>query len=557
MKKALYANFRRNIIFFTLLVSFAPLILLGGSIYYNFAKVYEEKIKDQIMYRAKSQSNAVEVFLRERVAILSTLVDTHHFEDLIQQNNLSRIFDIIGRRTVGLVDIGVIDGNGDHLAYSGPYELSGLNYFHTKWFNEVMRKGTYISDVFMGYRKSPHFIIAVRGQTNGQSWVLRATIDPDIFHQLIRTAQTGRSGDAYIINKEGIYQTRTRFAGGILETSTLDTTKFGQGASVVEKIRLNGKVKYFAGAWLKNGDWLMVISQEVTEEMSGLLLTRNFAVIIIALGCLAILLTTVATTRMTVKRLEKANDGINELNAQLMQSDKLAALGKMAAGIAHEINNPLAVIGEKAGWMKDLLMEEEFKQSANYKEYLSSIDKIEHHVERARKITHSMLGFVRKMEPRLDDVDINGVLEQTVELLQNQARLNNIDIQKEFDKSIPIIAADQSKLQQVFLNLTANAIDSIENADKKEGRIHIKTWQDNESIFIRFKDNGPGVPKEYERKIFDPFFTTKKTGKGTGLGLSISYNIVVKMGGMIRFENNIPTGAVFTIKLPIVIPEKK
>ena len=147
MKKSIYKNFRRNIIFLTLLVSFTPLILLGGSIYYNFATVYEKKIEDQIKYRAKSQSNAVEVFLRERTAILSTLVDTHNLGYLRQQNNLSRVFDVISRRNEGLVDIGIIDKNGQHIAYSGPYDLAGLNYYHTSWFNEVMRKGKYIDAI--------------------------------------------------------------------------------------------------------------------------------------------------------------------------------------------------------------------------------------------------------------------------------------------------------------------------------------------------------------------------------------------------------------------------
>jgi two-component system NtrC family sensor kinase len=130
-----------------------------------------------------------------------------------------------------------------------------------------------------------------------------------------------------------------------------------------------------------------------------------------------------------VRHLEQTDTEMNELNAQLIQQDKLAALGKMAAGIAHEINNPLAVIGEKAGWMEDLLAEEEFQNSDNYKEFAASIAKIEEHVDRARKITHSMLGFARRMEPRLDDVEINRVLDQTIDIMANHARINDIEIQ--------------------------------------------------------------------------------------------------------------------------------
>ena len=557
MKKAIYQNLRKNIIFFTLLVSFMPLILLGGIIYYNFARVYQEKIEDQINYRAVSQAMAIEVFLGERVAILATLADTHDLDFLKDPENLSEIFTTIRQRTAGFVDMGIIDDAGDHLAYSGPYELKGLNYYHTVWFDEVMRKGRYISDVFMGFRKSPHFIIAVRGHSHGQNWVLRTTIDPDIFLQMVRTAQVGRSGDAFIVNKEGIYQTGTRLSGSILDKSNLDTTLFANGASAVEKLKINGRSRYYAGAWLKSNDWLLVISQESGEEMAGLLATRNFAILILLIGCAAIVYTTIATTKLMIRQLEDAHRNLEELNAQLMQTDKLAALGKMAAGIAHEINNPLAVIGEKAGWMRDLLMEEEFKTSENFREYVTSIDKIEAHVERARKITHNMLGFIRKMEPRLDDVDVNEVVKQTVDLLQNQARLNNTVIRTQFGEDLPIVASDQSRLQQVLLNLITNAMDAIEDAHKKEGDIEITTGQDSGHLLVAIQDNGSGIPKEYERRLFDPFFTTKETGKGSGLGLSISFSIMEKLGGVIQFENRYPDGAKFIVKLPIVLPEKK
>jgi len=551
--KSIYINLQRKIMLIILCVSIIPLVFLGETIYYQFARTYGEKIEDQIKYRARSQSDAVEVFLRERTAILATIVDTHSFDDLKQQENLNRIFKVISRRTDGLIDLGVIDSAGQHLAYAGPYNLKGLNYFQQAWFSEVMSKGKYISDVYMGYRQWPHFVIAVRGYSNGRSWILRATVDSDIFNKLVRTAQTGKSGDAYLINKTGMYQTAPRFSGKILGKSNLDLTLFGQGTTVAEKIKADGKTKHVAVTWLKNNEWLLVITQDVGDEKGGLLTTRNTEIIIIVFGCLVMIMTTFFTMRIIFRHLEEADKGISELNEQLIQSDKIAALGKMATGIAHEINNPLAIIGEKAGWMRDLLDEEEFQESENFKEYEQSVNKIEEYVERARKITHNMLGFARRMEHRLDDVDINHVLNQTLELLQSHTQTNNIEISKDFQSELPIIASDQSQLQQVFLNLINNAIDAVE----KDGLIEVKTRKKDSQIVVAIKDNGPGIAKEHLKKVFDPFFTTKETGKGIGLGLSVSYNIIKKLGGTLKVESKISEGAVFSVKLPIKIPGKK
>ena len=290
-RKSIYKNLQRKILLIILCVSIIPLVFLGETIYYRFARTYGEKIEDQIKYRARSLSDAVEVFLRERTAILATIVDTHTFDYLKQQENLNRIFKVISRRTDGLIDLGVIDSVGQHLAYAGPYNLKGLNYFQQAWFNEVMTKGKYISNVYMGYRQLPHFVIAVRGYSNGRGWILRATVDSDIFNQLVRTAQTGTSGDAYIINKNGVYQTNPRFYGKILGKSNLPLTIFGEGATVVEKIRANGQAKHVAGTWLKNNEWFLVITQDVADEKGGLLTTRNTEITIIVFGCLAIIMT--------------------------------------------------------------------------------------------------------------------------------------------------------------------------------------------------------------------------------------------------------------------------
>ncbi|OGP60122.1 MAG: hypothetical protein A2V65_01895 [Deltaproteobacteria bacterium RBG_13_49_15] len=552
MNRKSYRNLRQKVIILTLMVSFAPLLVLGGVAYYQLTKMYRQKMEEQVRHRANAQAETVDLFLKERTAILFALADTHRYEDLLKEQKLGQLLSVINTRAGAFVDIGVIDSKGNHQAYVGPYNLKGLNYCDQEWFGQVMTKGIYISDMYMGVRRLPHFIIAVLHQENEQSWIIRATIDQDILRDIVASSKVGKAGDAFLINRDGVYQTRPRFQGEVLRESHIDTNLFGDSVNVIEHITSGGRNLLMAGTWLKNKNWLLVIAQESDEEMKKLMATRNLQVSIIGFGVLMIVLTTIFMSNYVVNQLEAAGAKMDELNARLMQSDKLAALGKMAAGIAHEINNPIAVIGEKAGWMRDLLSDEGFQQSENLTEYGKSIEKIEEHVERIRKIIHNMLGFARRTEPHLDEVDINAVVNQTLELLQNHTRINNIEIHRNLQPELPVIASDQSQLQQVFLNLINNAID----ATGKDGRIEITSRKADSFIEIDIKDDGPGIPKSHQQRIFDPFFTTKQSGKGAGLGLSISYNIIEKLGGKITFTSEEGKGTTFMLRLPIRLPEK-
>jgi two-component system NtrC family sensor kinase len=553
MKERVYRNLQHKMLTLTLVASLAPLLILGWVLYYQFEQTGREMTREQIRYRAQAQAEAVDLFLEERTAILNVIADTHSFEQMVQEENLVRIFEVMNNRAGAFVDLGIIDSQGDHRAYVGPYDLQGRNYLEQPWFNEVLVKGRYKSDVYMGFRQQPHFIIAVRRYENKQSWILRATIDSIRFEEILRSAQIGRTGDAFILNRDSVYQTRPRFEGNVLGVSAIDPEQFRGDVTVVSMTDWNGEERLYAGSWLEDNKWLLVINQRPLALMTNLFALRQTEILIITLGFLAIVGTTVFTTRLAINQLKRTDQEMIELNAQLVQSDKLAALGKMAAGVAHEINNPLAVILQKTGWMEDLLEEEEFEDSENVAEFRKSIAKIEEHVERARKVVHNMLAYARKMEPRLEDVDVNDTIRQTVTFLENQARINNIDIHLDLEGSIPLIASDQAKLQQVFLNLLTNAIDAIGS----DGTIEAVSGCNDDKIVVTIKDDGPGLSDDMLRKVFDPFFTTKDPGKGTGLGLWVSHNIISKLGGSIHVKNNPDNGASFTVEIPIVIPEKK
>jgi len=550
MEEKYYKKLWRNIILATLSFSVIPLFALGIVIYEQFRVSYTAKIMDSARTLVENRGSSVDLFFEERLSQLISLANTHTLEKLADEDYLNKVFNIIQTRSKSFLDLGVIDQEGNHLAYVGPYYniLKGVNYKNEDWFAAVMSTGTYISDVFLGFRKIPHFSIAVMVRGKNRIGILRATIDSDILENIVGAAQLGKKGDAFIINRKNILQTAPRFSGKLLGHP--NTPDFSAATGIrVEELPVQGENHLFATSVIKNKKWVMVIREDPMEQLTPLLRARFIGALIGLGGVLLIILGAVFTTRSMMKELmemERQKAVSDEIS---IESSKLAALGKMAAGIAHEVNNPLAVIGEKAGWLKDLLATEDISHSRHYQEFADAVNKIEYQVVRAKTVTHRLLGFARRMEPVSERVNVNSVVNESLDFLENEARYRNIEIQTDYFQNLPLITSDSAQLQQVFLNILNNAIDAI----GKDGKIIIKTKHltKNQEIAVEFADNGPGIPKDMLHKIFDPFFTSKEVGKGTGLGLSISYGIVEKLGGRILVASEEGQGTTFTIYLPI------
>jgi two-component system, NtrC family, sensor kinase len=544
-----YKRLQWKIIATTLSFSLIPLFALGLSMYYQFSVSYTAKILETLRNRVDNRRDAIDLFFDERVSQLHTLANAHSFDQLKDEDYLNRVFTLMQTRSKSYVDIGIIDRAGYYVSYVGPYELKGLNYKDEEWFHQVMMRGVYISDVFTGFRKFPHFIIAVMRREGDQHWILRATIDTEIFDSMVKAAQVGQKGDAFVLNKNGVLQTPPRFGGELLEkVDYLSVAKFA--GTRIEETVVNGEDNIYASTWLRTKDWVLFIKESPREELMPLQHARLLVVGLGLLGILLIVIGTVFISRAMIGRLIEVNREKASLDDSLMQSSKMAALGKLAAGIAHEVNNPLAVIKEKVGWLKDLLSEEDVSKSENFQEFDDALRKIDYHIDRAKKVTHRLLGFARKMEPSQERVNVNKVLEETIDFLRNEASYRNIEIRTNYAPDIPETTSDSAQLQQVFLNILNNALDAI----GKDGVISVRTAHiaRDTRMAVCISDNGPGIPNEMLGKIFDPFFTTKEVGKGTGLGLSISYTIVEKLGGKLIVASEEGKGTTFTISLPIL-----
>ncbi|MFZ5426067.1 MAG: sensor histidine kinase [Thermodesulfobacteriota bacterium] len=242
-------------------------------------------------------------------------------------------------------------------------------------------------------------------------------------------------------------------------------------------------------------------------------------------------------------RLDASDRRQCALDEQLCQSQKLAAIGEIASGVAHEINNPLAVITQESEWLAHLLA----SQPLPLDDARSSLRTIQAQTTRCGDITRSLLDLARAWKPIRQEADISRLAEDMAKLVEREAGPRNISIRRDYAPGLPPVPLDPPLCRQAVLNLLVNAVQAV----KDGGAVTVSTGLDESGkAYIRVADNGPGIPPEHLSRVFDPFFTTKPPGKGTGLGLSITHRIVDRMGGTVTAANRAGGGAVFTITLP-------
>ena len=547
-----YRRMWRNTVLAVSAVCLVPLLTITGVNYYMYYRSFRHETIQPIERIAAITQRYLESFLEERIAAAQYIVSREQAEDLYDPEVLNSILVRMKDSFGGIIDIGVVDSDGIMQAYAGPYDLDGKSDRDQDWFNKAVERDVYVSDVFLGHRNLPHFIIAVnRRDPAGQSLIFRATIDTDGIIRQIRVAGPTSDFDAFLINRSGLLQTPSRLYGEALNTFPGDIPAFKDSPVLVDEVMVGNQVYFMGSAAIEGSPFIFVILVGQKTLMSGWFVYQSEMLAFLVVSVVAILLIIMWVTTGWVRQLRQADLQREASIHNAEHTNRLASIGRLAAGVAHEINNPLAIINEKAGLISDILGAT--PEAAQREKLLAQTGMILKSVNRCSEITRRLLGFARHMDTSHESIEVDALIREVLGFLEKEASFRDIRIEITVSDSLPTVCSDKGQMQQLFLNVINNAFDAMDKGGCL--RIDIRDLEPDR-VSVKIADDGIGISKDDMENIFEPFFTTKKS-KGTGLGLSITYGIVQKLNGTIAVESEVGKGTCFTITLPVNQPTQQ
>ncbi len=533
-----------------------PLIIHAITDYGISRKTVEREERLRTERLASNAKRSIAHFLQERLDALAFTAHNVGIEALRSPSQMADVLSLLKQDFGGFTDIGLVNGSGRQVTYSGPYDLVGVNYSDQEWFTQCRAHGTFISEVYRGHRDEPHIVIAVAtAAPDGSYYALRATLDTSRLIGTLAPYAPGEHDDVFLMSLSGIVQTPSRRYGEVLEKALLDVPPYSERTESFTSVDPQGIPVTIGYAYLTTSasdmPYILVLSRPKTATIEFLSQLRSTRVLVVASSSLFILFVITVTSSFMFNRLYDSDRVKAGALLSMQETSRLASLGRLSTGVAHEINNPLAVINESAGYIKDLLSME--GHGASDAELIEQADAILESVQRCGAITTGLLGFARDMNLHLKPVHIEGLIDRVLSFHRKQAEYRGITIRVDVAEDVPSIVSDAGRLQQILLNLVGNAFQAMDAGDSLTIAVR---YQQPDNVSIEVTDTGCGIPREHLQRVFEPFFTTKGEGHGTGLGLSITYNLAHRLGGEIYVRSKVGEGTTFTVVLPVTRGEE-
>ena len=537
----------------TATVSIIPLVFLSTLNYHVTQSSIEAEKLSRTARLVSNTQRTIFYFFAERRSALEFIVKENSFEVLNTPGVLEQILKNLKNSFGGFTDLGLIDPLGRQRGYVGPFKLAGKDYSDQNWYREVMKNGVYISDVFLGFRNVPHIVIAVkRSCTNGLCYVLRADLDIKKLDDLLSNIEMAGRGDAFMINRQGVLQTPSLYHGKVLKKVSLPVPKYALKTQVIEANDPAGVPLFIGYRYISDTPFILMVVKHKEICMMSWYKTRMKLIAFLGISITIILIVVAGMATYLVNKAYVADQKRIMTLHQVEYTNKMASVGRLAAGVAHEVNNPLAVINEKAGLIKDLVtLKQEFGENPRL---LGLVDSILACVKRAGNITKRLLSFSRNMEVSFEPVNLKELIEEVLSFLTKEAEYRSIRVSLAASDDVPQIESDRGKLQEIFLNLINNAFAAMSDG----GNLGIQVRQkETDNVSVTVADDGCGISQADINRIFEPFFSTKTKKGGTGLGLSLTQNFVREIGGSLNVESVVGKGTTFTITLPFKMQTKE
>jgi two-component system NtrC family sensor kinase len=522
-------------------------------------QLIEASVDSEFILRTESLTSnarrAVTFFLEERLDALRFTVNEIGYDELSIPGRLDDVLKNLKLGFGGLTDLSIISHTGNQEAYAGPYHLEGKNYSQQAWYIESQKKDSYVSPIFKGYRDVPHFIIAEKShRPDGTFFTLRATLETEKLMQTLTSYQTGKHVDIFLVDRSGVIQTPSKFCGSIFQKLPQPIPEYSPRTQVVLGTDRQARPIIMGYAFIAtqtaDTPFILIVVKQKAGMMGVWQELRTNINEFVGFGIITVILVVTIGCTFIVNRLFMADKAKAEAMALMEESSQLATIGQIAAGVAHEINNPLALINETAGYVKDLfVIKQQYRQDD---ELLENIDSILEAVERCGTITSQLLGFSRKFAIRNQKVDIRDTIADVLVFHRKESEYRNVKISVDIPDAIPQIETDRGRLQQILMNLVNNAFQAVDDGCCVDIRA---VYDGFANVSITISDNGCGIAEAHLPQIFEPFFTTKKEGKGTGLGLPITYGLVKKLHGDISVNSKENEGTTFIVTLPVRVQE--
>ncbi|WP_320169192.1 ATP-binding protein [Maridesulfovibrio sp.] len=531
-------------------VSLVPILIMASI---DFSVTRGAIKSENTLRAARTASNtrrAVSYFVEERKSALQLLVELDNFRSFDDRDCLAGMLRALKDSFGGFIDLGVIDMEGKQVAYAGPYNLEGREYAGQDWFRQTVDQGVYVSEVFLGFRDSPHLVIALKHfiDAEGKRFnILRATLDTKQFNGIFSSLDLSPGEDAFLVNRDGVIQTPSRWNGDVFSRVSFDLPEESFRTKVEEITYRDGGPAMAGYAYIENTPFILLFVKTQKEFMGAWRSSRDTVIWFTTISIAVILVVMWAVASYLVGRVYIADKTRSKALQQMEHHNRMASIGRLAAGVAHEINNPLAIINEKAGLLKDLFT---FSQKYDADErVVGLVDSVLQSVERCGRITKRLLGFSRRTDMEFRPVYPRKVIDTVLSFMGKEAEYRSIEVSVEVDEGIYEIVTDRGKLEQILLNLINNSFQAM----KDNGSLLIRVSRESrDHLLFTVKDSGCGIPPADLKRIFEPFYSTKKQSGGTGLGLSITYGLVQDLGGEMSVKSELGKGTEFSFTLPAV-----